>query len=350
MKGRRIAKKMAQQDTKGWIAVIVMIAIGLYVISGGEIFEGAMEKIGMGTADADMDVDTSVPCLHVDDTTYTFVYDDKENAGTDPTAAADDAVAIYVWNKADQAWVKKDGSYASGDSAQLSPLSKVRIYTYDDAEDDAMVSANTFMKEFIVPCAGTLDHTIKVVDLGAAASTETEAISGMTVTILDDEYTSIKGTTAGYNIPSGAAMDVGKFAIAFPTEDGFGATNACWTFYANKTLVEKLTFSGTDVVEKDCTPRNVETPLYISAAAQEKWAFEGPALTDTLTQYGLKIDLESGQQGVDSEPNSIINFRVDDNQYFLNTETGLIELGYEDEDGNEIGAQSFGENISIGNA
>jgi hypothetical protein len=216
-----------------------------------------------------------------------------------------------------------------------------------------MTSANTQKFTLEIPCKGVVDSVYKVNDFGNAASTAASAPSDVTVTVLSDTYTSIKGTqtTNAYDIPAGGEKTLGKFEINYANDKGYGSPDGklCIVFYANKTLVKGVKMSGTGVEDVACKPSgSTDVFEHVGDASQvEVFDFEiAPFEDNKAVSYTISVEYESSQDGTTAGTDDIV-WKVFDQQWFYNGDSGIMQLGYQDEDNVLIGAPSWGENITV---
>lgn len=334
--------------TKGtdWLIALAAVFIAVIFVMGAL---GVDMKGLIGTKSVAPDVPTSGQIgtyCGSDKTTFTFTAKDKYNAGAAGSSGAEWAVFVNG--------IKKDGAYTTGDSMTLAPGQKVDMYLYDSTathSDGGMTSANTMHKYFVVPCTGSLDDTIDVIDYGTATSNTATWPSAGSATILDDSYASVKGVTSGISIPAGGSKSLGKLELIYENKKGYGSADGknCIVFMANKTVVKSLVLTGPGVEDVACKPDAfVIDEGVIGAGYQEYYDWKIPVFeSNKLQNFGLTIELESDADATASTGIDDIVFYIYDQQWFYNSLSGKMELGYEDENNVLIGADIIGENITL---
>lgn len=317
----------------GFVIIILMAIPGIPEKVGGWVGSTTPGPTTPGGAD----VKSVCPSGYaVEDVTYSYVIDDKYSAGTTVTSSSE-SVAIYVDGK------KKDGAYThSGDSLSLSPGQKVELFLYLSTESNSNTDANTLKHTFTVPCQGTYDDNIDALDLvtGGADGTAT-----VTVNILDDTFKDVSGNGANTWAMSAGSSKAGTFKITGVNEDGFGATpssTVCATFVANKTEVKDLVWTAPGVTKAQCRPQGAA----VSYTDEEVFSYTFDRLEGVEVIDGsIAITMESTAMATD--PVNYVNITFYDQQYFLNTDTGMVELGYEDEDHNLLGVADITNDIML---
>lgn len=290
----------------GVLALVVLQYMGVNITG----------MFGAGAAPEEAAAQAGAFCA-IEDTTYTFTEEDKYAAGTARSDAGttDDAFAIFVDG------TRKDGDYASGDSVTLSPGSKVDLYLYDTAEDDALDSTNTFIKSFVVPCTGTLDHTLRSLDIAAP-----------TFQLYDNTYTDSSVDGTAWALDAGVA-ETGTFRISMQSKKGWSSPDGkvCLVIRANKTEWDDISVSGNGITAIDCKPNEVNGEHNDDKFfSWEMGSFEGPE----VREYSITVEPDSDHGAAPMA----FNMTLYDQQYFLNKQTGNVELGYEDELDNMVGA------------
>lgn len=319
--------KSGKTDTATYIAIAIFAIIALSV-TGLVDFSSIKGALG-GTAAAPIAPAQTGGFCAIEDTSYTYTLDDKYSSGT-AVSTTSESVAIYVDD------VKKDGAYThSGDSLTLSPGQKVKAYLYLSTESNSNTDCNTHYWSFTVPCSGTLDQSIDVVDITTSP----------TVNILSDTFSDIsRNSGATWDFSAGDSK-AGTLKITGVNEKGYGATpesKLCVVFTGNKTEWKDIQWVGTGITKASCRPDGATT----YQTDEEYWAYEVDRLEGVEVLDG-SIALLAESTASPAAVNSDINITIYDAQYFLNLDNGLIELGYEDEDNNLIGAAEISDSIQI---
>lgn len=301
---------------------------------------------GTAASSAEPGTPVATQCLTSDKTTFTFKDDDKYAAGNSRSEASSWFVEANG--------VRKDTYYSSSDSLTLSPGQVIKMTNIDIGEDDSALPANTAQTTFTVPCTGTLDKLIPIIDVGTAATTSGEWPSDGSLTVLNDEYATI--AAAGSNnlvIPSGSSKCTGKIEFIYTNDKGYGSPDGkdCIVFFANKTAIKSLELTGEGVGNAGCKPDGAsETQVVakgMTAGQIDYFSWEIPPFEDSKSyNYKLCVILEDSQDTTSGAQDDVF-FEIFDKQYFLNTDNGKPELGYEDEDNKLIGEANIGGNITL---
>lgn len=309
------------------IAAVVLLLVTAWGFNPKSIYEGAIGTAVPGVPEANV---PSGQCIGTDTTTYTIQLDDKYNAGgTELSSSTEDGIAIFVDN------VRKDGTYGDGDSMTLSPGQNIKAYYFDDTMDNTMVSANTVSWSFIVPCKGTKDDMIKIIDITTSP----------TINILSDVYGDASEDGSAWAFSVGDTK-TGTFKITGVSKKGLGSPEGklCIVFDANKTEVKDVILTS-PFVKANCKPG----AYTVASTDSETWSFEFSALEGVkVLDSSLTVEMESspGQASADSTVNWL-NLTIFDQQWFYDSDKGVMGLGYENEDNALIGAANVVDSVRI---
>ena len=317
------------------LTVILIIAAVIIASQAGVVdLGGLFSASGADAAEADQ---TGVLCLN-DGSVMTVGPSEKRYAPTTSVTGEYHRVVVDGINRG----LKIDGT-------TMDVTTPTRVGGTDGSDVAIFYAENSSTyyaakQAFSVPCVSAFSTAARP-DSDAYQLVTMATTSQVAVTVFNDDD-GLKNTAA--NNETMAANDASNMdmKVKFSGKYGYSPYGAILaTVVYNSSIYDEVSLTSVDTtVSEGVTPDFRESESSASGYKLETFSFPGVEGL-SVSEVNMNVYVETGSQGpTGTAASNDIAIYFDDEDYFLNTETGDMELGSEDNDDTDVG---YGTDVSV---
>jgi len=316
-----IKNKQAKMSGLLWIAII---AVGAYLLVPS--VRTGVDGFFKGTSSTP--AETPKAC-YIEDTTLTVgPAEEMYNPSTKVTTS----YHRVFKNNVDK------GLYADGSTLTVNPTDEISIIWAENTSQGSTAPVGYYAakQSFTVPCRGEVTAGEEK-DSDAYKLYATDA-NNVTVRVFNEDNGNLNSATDNETLAAGdqVTLDVSLLGTYEDAYSPFGPI--VLVIEGNDTSIKNFDLSFTGV---SCSKTDVPGQHSVASVDNKAWAFscakDGRGLrSNERWDGGLSIEVETSVNPTGGDGNSIYMYRYD-SDYYMNTDTGVEELGVETNDDSDVG-------------
>ena len=327
--------KLGQMKIDGWTVLAALIVMYIFVAPVRNFTDGLLLSVG-GGVDQPRTSGSTIECIY-DGAVMTIGPVEKKYAPT--TAITSVGHRVFV-NGVDRG-LKVDGS-----TLDVTYNDDIEIYYAANSTNSGTNSIRYYANKasFAVPCKSTFSTGDADVDTGKAI--ELISMKVPTLTVFNDDDGLKNSLTHPENITASDSANL-ELKLVKGSKGGFSpAGNQMICIKANSTLMDDIELSIISGVGSITKQSAVPTVVLNSngygsetGMALDCWEAAGTDSSSTITErYNILVETSTlTPASGDHHKQNSLNISVWDQGWYRNSESGEMELGYENDDNEDVG-------------